>query len=256
MGDEMKRRRLNRIFAPDGRAVVVAMDHTMVFGMRTAGLEHPSEVIRAVVSGGADALLLPYGTARHAADALGRAGLILRVDHTLPSARWSVEAALRLGADAVCAMGFPGDPESPHSTVYLNELGVLCDRWGLPLMAEMIPGGFAAREQHTPEGIAQAARIGAEAGADFIKTLYTGDPDTFRQVVENCYVPILILGGPRVEDERGLLQMIHEALEAGARGVAMGRNIWGHPSPARMTAAIAALVHGGASVEAAMRELR
>jgi DhnA family fructose-bisphosphate aldolase class Ia len=92
-------------------------------------------------------------------------------------------------------------------------------------------------------------------GADFIKTFYTGKPDSFRTVLQNATVPVVVLGGERASDAREVLSQIHEAMQAGASGVAVGRNIWLHESPAKMTAAIAAVVHGGASVDEAMRAL-
>jgi DhnA family fructose-bisphosphate aldolase class Ia len=75
-------------------------------------------------------------------------------------------------------------------------------------------------------------------------------------VLDNATLPVVVLGGERDSDERALLMGIHAAMRAGASGAAIGRNIWGHASPARMTAAIAAIVHGGASVEQAVQTLR
>ena len=67
--------------------------------------------------------------------------------------------------------------------------------------------------------------------------------------------PVVILGGPERSDDRGVLQGIHDAMNAGAIGVAIGRNIWNRERPAHMVAALGAIIHGGASVESAMREL-
>ncbi len=78
-----------------------------------------------------------------------------------------------------------------------------------------------------------AARAGAELGADIIKTNYTGDPDTFRHVVEGCPVPVVIAGGPKTETDLEFLQMIEGAIEAGARGVDIGRNVFQAEDPTR-----------------------
>jgi DhnA family fructose-bisphosphate aldolase class Ia len=166
-----------------------------------------------------------------------------------------VESALRLGADAlkVIATPFTGNRENLANC---ERLGLECAAWGMPYLVETIPGTFAAGpEMRTVEKIAAGARIGAEMGADFIKTFYTGSPDSFQTVLQNATVPVIVLGGERANNAREVLTQIHEAMQAGASGVAVGRNIWGHEYPAKMTAAIAAIVHGGASVDEAMREL-
>ena len=97
--------------------------------------------------------------------------------------------------------------------------------------------------------------IGAELGVDFIKTTYSGDPASFRAVCEQVYVPIVVLGGSKSKDPRDLLDGIHGAMQAGASGVAVGRNIWRYPEPVKMTAAIAAIIHDGATVDTALEHL-
>ncbi len=117
-------------------------------------------------------------------------------------------------------------------------------------MAEVIPGGFrAGTAARTPEKIAAGARVAMEAGADVVKTFYTGDPESFRTVTRNCPIPILALGGERAANDRELLQNVRDALDAGAVGVAIGRNIWGHAQPEQITRALAAVIHANASVD-------
>jgi DhnA family fructose-bisphosphate aldolase class Ia len=124
----------------------------------------------------------------------------------------------------------------------------------MPLLVETVPGGFeAGPEMRTPEKIAAAARIGVEMGADFIKTFFT--TERFDVVTHNVPVPIVILGGEKAASERDLLESVKKAMDAGAKGVAIGRNIWQHAHPDRITAAIAAIVHGNATVEQALKEL-
>ncbi len=255
--------RMNRIFGPDGRAVVVAMDHGNTMGA-LPGLEDPSAVIDRVVAGGADAIMTTLGVATRFGERLWRAGLILRIDGGRsplggPDAGlrrlFSVEAAVRAGADAVACMGFPGSSQEAATLTTLAEVAGECQLWQVPLLAEMIPGGFESPDGRNTERVRLAVRIGAELGADIIKTYYTGDPVGFRVVVTACFVPILVLGGPRTARDRDVLQWVHDAIASGARGVAIGRNIWQHPHPQRMVAALAALVHAGASVERAAQEL-
>jgi DhnA family fructose-bisphosphate aldolase class Ia len=256
-----KTRRLSRIFKSNGCAVIVAMDHGAYFGAQP-GLERPHEIIRQVVAGGADAVMTTLGIAQACAEELAPAALILRVDggvSKLGTRAWrgelilDVETAVRLGADGVVAMGFPGSENENRNLHDLASLSEQCLEWGLPLMAEMLPRGFEggddAREAET---IMHATRIGAELGADIIKTQYTGTVESIEKVVRSCFVPTVILGGPKMEDDKATLCTVREALTAGARGVAMGRNIWNHKHPQQITAAIAAIVHHNASVEEAL----
>ena len=256
--------RLNHIFRENGKTLIVAMDHASVFGTMP-GLEKPGEVIRQVRRGGADAILTTYGVGKRFVKEIGDMGLILRVDggHSALAPEWGplrlvygVQDALRLGADAVGTMGMPGSQFQAQTLPYLSELIGQSAEWNMPVLAEMLPGGFEDPETlWTPENVADACRIGAELGADIIKTTYTGDVDSFARIVEQVYVPIVVLGGSKSDDPRDLLEMIHGAMQAGACGVACGRNIYQSQDPAKMVQAIAAIIHRGATVDAALELL-
>jgi len=253
----MLTRRLSRIFCPDGRAFIVALDHGLTDGP-LPGLGDIGQTLAAVAAGGADAVLASYGTALRFAAALAPVGLILRMDggntaigSGAPAGQfYTVADALRVGADAVVVSGFPGTPQEEMSLRHMAETITEAHRWGMPVMGEMAPGGFdSGPEFHTTERTALAARVAAELGADWLKLPYAED---FQRVVQTCYVPITILGGLKSGSERALLETIHQALQAGAAGVAMGRNIFQAQDPAAMTRAVAALIHGGASVDEAL----
>jgi DhnA family fructose-bisphosphate aldolase class Ia len=251
-------RRLNRIFRPSGRTLIVAMDHGLIDGP-CPGLENPADTLARIVAGGADAVLTSYGVARRFARELASLGLILRVDGGVTSLGgadspgallYTVEDALRLGADALALNGFPG---SPHETASLEHLASAIRQahpWGMAVMAEMVPGGFDSPPQwRTVEKIALSVRVAAELGADFVKTPYAPG---FVAVTGTCYVPVVILGGAKRGNERAMLADIRAAIEAGAVGVAIGRNIFQAGDPAAMTAAVAAIVHEDATVDQAM----
>jgi DhnA family fructose-bisphosphate aldolase class Ia len=246
------KRRMHHLFARDGRAVMVAMDHARLGNTR--GLEHPRELVARVVAGGADAVLTTPGFARAVADVLGGTGLIVALDSEGPIGDYGAEQALRLGADAVELKVFPGSP-TESKLADLRKLSAHCAEWNLPLLAEPIPVSFQEVSAHTVENVAKAARIGAEAGADFVKVHYVGTPEEYRTVTDQCYVPLLVLGGAPSGDARSALQMAADALSAGARGVVFGRHVITHERPDRMVGALAELVHGGATVDAAAREL-
>ena len=114
----------------------------------------------------------------------------------------------------------------------------------------MVPGGFdSGPEFRSAESIAIAARVAAELGADWVKIPYAAN---FEQVTETCYVPVVILGGAKKGSELTMLETINDALQAGASGVAIGRNIFQADDPAAMTAAVAALLHDNASIDQAV----
>jgi DhnA family fructose-bisphosphate aldolase class Ia len=250
------KRRIQHLFREDGRTLIVAMDHAAFSDRPLPGLSHPGEIIKKVVCGGADAVMTTFGTACHFSEELAKCGLILTIRHDDPSVEEAVHAALAAGADAIKRMIYPWLDSDPYSVTYGFRTGDICMRWQLPFLAEVVPGGFqAGPELRTPEKIAAGARIGAECGADMVKTFYPGSPGGLRVVVENCYVPVVVLGGPRMDNERDLLEVVRGTMEGGGRGVAMGNNIWRHSHPDKLVAAIATIIHDGATVDQAMSKL-
>ena len=245
----MTTRRLRQIFQHDGRALIVEMDHGLIDGP-CAGLEQPAATIAKIAAGGADAVLTSYGVATRFAAELAGLGLILRVDGGATSLGggggqgatfFGVEEALRLGVDAVAVSAFPGSPVEVESLERLAHVITAAHKWGLPVMAEMVPGGFdSPPDKRTPHAIALAVRVAAELGADFVKTPYCAG---FAQVIAGCYVPVVVLGGAKRGNEASMLSDVAAAIQAGGAGVAIGRNIFQADDPAAMTAAVARVVH-------------
>ena len=231
---------MRRLFQADGRLLLVAMDHAGFMGP-THGLD--LQTMASVVGAGADAVMTTFGTARRASlapEVLRRAALVLSLDVHASEPEEQVLSALRLGADSVKVLAVSGDRAQWSA---LERYALMCDRWGVPFQAEVIPGGFDKPDLHTPQNIATVCRQAAEMGADYVKTLYTGDPESMRRVVEGATVPVIILGGARAADDDCLVRQVDEALAAGVAGIAFGRNIWGHPDPAAITARLAEVVH-------------
>jgi len=259
---ELLGRRFHRLFGADGRSVVIAMDHGITDGA-VAGFENPEKVLAQVIAGGADAILTSIGIARHFSKQLKDTGLMIRCDGaTSPFLEHpreliiGVDGILATGADAAAAMYFPGIGNGHHSTAYFPRLAAEAHRWNIPVMAEALPYGF---EEHPAaravEPVADTCRMAAENGADIVKTLYTGECEGFRKVIRSCYVPVLVLGGPKTHSDRDFLISIRGALEAGAAGVVIGRNVWQAASPTAMTQALVALVHHDVSVDDALHIL-
>jgi DhnA family fructose-bisphosphate aldolase class Ia len=245
------KRRMHRLLREDGRILIVAMDHTGFMDSPVEGLVRYADTCRAVVPAGADAFLAPIGSIIRYGDAIGPAAAIASVDTTPPFLEVAVERALAVGADAVKSMVYPfAEDESVHRA---QRLAADAAKVGLPYIAEPIPGGFSRNDMRSPDIIAAGARIAAETGADLIKTFYTGDPESMRKVVEYAMVPVVILGGSKKDSLRELYQQVYDAvIVAGCAGVAIGNNIWRDPDPAAVTRGLAAIIHGGKSVDEAL----
>lgn len=251
-------RRMNRIYRPDGRTVIVALDHGLLDGP-CEGFERPGDTINAVVEGGADAILTSYGIAKRFTSELGRVGLIVRSDGAstnlgTPSTGsagqfFDPEDALRVGADAMVVTALPGSDKEDETLQCLARTIAVAHRWEMPVLGEMVPGGFdSPPELRGQAAIAMAARLGAELGADFIKAPYC---EGYEAVTAATFAPVVILGGSK-GSEADMLRNIKDSLDAGATGVAIGRNVFQSDDPTAMTAAIVALVHDNASVKNAV----
>jgi len=250
----MVTRRMNRIFRNDGRTLIFAMEHAGIFGPMK-GLDKPGETIARVISGGVDAIMTSYGIARHFNREISPVGLILRsdgastiLDQDVPASVWfGVEEALRLGTDALCISTYPGDHKEIATLNNLAETTRRAHEWGLPIQAELVPFGMGSSvEQRSLENIRLAARLGIELGRDWVKTPYV---DGFEKITEACYKPVVIMGGKKRAGELDILYEMRKAMDGGAAGGTIGRNIFQSDHPEGMARALAAIIHKDASVE-------
>ncbi|MDC7232429.1 MAG: fructose-bisphosphate aldolase [Spirochaetales bacterium] len=255
-------RRLGNIFKKDGKSVIVAMDHGLGLNV-LPGMQDTEKILNDVTQAGADAVLCGYGMARRFETALKGTGLILRVDGANSSLSdfptgnkfLDYKAALREGADCLACMGFPGAVNEIDTLKAISEMSSDAHSWGMPVLSEMLPGGFGAEPPKTVETVGLAARIGAELGADIIKTSFVGTVPEFRSIVEGCFRPVVVLGGAQVKNLQDLFIVIEKSMEAGASGVAIGRNVWTHPEPGAVTAGLVEIVHGGKTASEAEKVL-
>ena len=238
--------------------MIIALDHGLIDGP-CPGFERPAETISAIVAGGPDAILTSYGIAQHFADELEGVAVILRSDGSVSNLNWDstgsvgrffgVEDALRVGADALAVTAFPGSPSEAATLHNLARTIGEAHSVDMPVMAEMVPGGFDAPvELRGTDAVAFAARLGSELGADLIKAPYC---ENFAQVTFSTFAPVVILGGSK-GSEAATLSNIRAAVDNGAAGVAMGRNVFQSDNPTAMTRAVVAVVHADASVEEAL----
>jgi predicted phospho-2-dehydro-3-deoxyheptonate aldolase len=255
-----KTRRLRRIMQQDNRTVIVPMDHGVTIGP-IQGITNMQEIATKLVKGKADAILVHKGIAKRIDT--GQAGLIVMLSgmsNLSPNLNakvqvCSVQEAIRIGADAVSVHVNVGAQDEDKMLQNLGKVSEECDIFGLPLLAMMYPRGPKIQNEHSPEVVAHAARIGAELGADIIKTNYTGDIETFKTVVEGCPVPVVIAGGPKCKSNQEVLQTTFDSLKAGAAGLSIGRNVFQCENPTQILKALSAIVHENASVEQGLKIL-
>ncbi len=253
--------RMERIVVrKSGRSVIVPMDHGVTLGP-IRGLEDMQRAVNAVAEGGANAVLVHKGIVIAGHRGYGKdIGLIIHLsastslgpDPLNKVTVATVEEAMRLGADAVSMHVNVGAENEADMLVELGETAMICEEWGIPFLAMMYPRGEKVKNEHDVEVVKHVARIGAELGADIIKTNYTGDPETFKEVVRGCPVPVIIAGGPKANTDAEVLKMVEDAVASGAAGVSIGRNVFQHDNPANMTIAISKVVHEGVSADEAM----
>jgi fructose-bisphosphate aldolase, class I len=247
-----------------GRAVIVPMDHGVTVGP-IDGLIDMKSTVNQVASGGANAILIHKGLVQGGHRRRGKdVGLIVHLSGStalspFPNAKTlvcTVEEAIKLGADAVSVHINLGNGSEREMLSDLGRVSRTAHEWGMPLLAMMYPRGEKITDEYDVRVIKHAARLGAELGADIIKVSYTGAVETFREVVLGCPVPVLIAGGPKMDSDRDILEMVKGAVEAGGAGVSMGRNIFQHRDPSRMVGAISLIVHENSSVEEALSFLQ
>ena len=246
------------------RTVIAPMDHGVSIGP-VKGIVHMSETIENISLGGANAVLMHKGIVGQGHRGYGKdLGLIVHLSASTslspdPNNKvlvTSVEKAIQLGADAVSVHVNIGSQTEPEMLMELGEVAETCSQWGIPILAMMYPRGEKIKDEHDVEMVKHAARVGSELGVDIVKTNYTGDPDSFREVVEGALVPVVIAGGPKVETDRELLEMVKDSLEVGGAGVAFGRNLFQAKSPGKITKAISEVVHNEMDVDEALNILK
>lgn len=247
-----KKIRLERILdRKSEHTVIVPMDHGVTVGP-IKGLEDLPKAVDDVARGGADAVLMHKGMVQYGHRGYGMdIGLIIHLsggtslgpDPNNKVLVCTVKEAVRLGADAVSVHINVG---AENESQMLRDLGATakeCLEYGMPLLAMMYPRGKDIKSEHDAKYVKHAARVGAELGADIIKTVYTGDKKSFREVVEGCPAPIVIAGGPKIDSEQALLKMIEDAMACGAAGVSIGRNVFQAEDRVELTRKICGIVH-------------
>jgi fructose-bisphosphate aldolase / 2-amino-3,7-dideoxy-D-threo-hept-6-ulosonate synthase len=235
--------RLNRILK-NGKMLCIPMDHGISSGPLD-GIRDITKFIYDIEKSGLSCILLNKGIIKILPRPIN-IGLIAHMSASTslgpdPNKKvllGSVKEAIRLGADAVSVHINIGSQEEPMMLYSLGLIADECNKWSIPLIAMMYPRGENIKNPHDVSIISHAARIGAEAGADIVKTIYTGNTDTFKEVVKSCPVPIVIAGGPKSNTNKDILELCHGAIQAGSIGITFGRNIFTHRNPKKLIKAL------------------
>lgn len=245
--------RLSQIIKPDtGRTVMLAVDHGYFLGP-TSGLENPRKTI-ALLLPYADSLMLTRGILRTSVDPKFSKPVILRVsggssilkELSNEEITTSIEEAIRLNVSAVTCSIFVGAEYEKQTLMNLSNLVNEAKPYGIPVLAVTAVGKDMIRDARY---LALSCRIAAELGADFVKTYYCRD---FDQVAGGCPVPVVVAGGKKTPEREALI-LAHNAVNEGAVGVDMGRNIFQSEDPVSMIRAVRAVVHEKATVDQALK---
>jgi len=255
------RLRLGRLFDRDsGRAFITAFDHGVTQGV-APGAERPFASIEQIVAGRPDGVLLSPGMLERTGALFAHRGApaaLVRCDWILfhpfvndLGERHRIilepERAQALGADAAIMflMIGAGDGELfADNVATVARLAQQAHAVGLPFIVEVVLWGTRIADQRDAARLAWGARMAVELGADAIKTEWTGDVATMRELVASCGAPVLVLGGSKSPDPEVLLQATRDAVAAGVRGVIYGRNVWQHPDPVAVSGQLRAIIHG------------
>lgn len=236
--------RLSQIIKPEtGRTVMLAVDHGYFLGP-TNGLEEPRSTIEPLLPF-ADSLMLTRGILRTSVDASTSVPIVLRVsggnsildeDLSNEGITASIKEAIRLHAAAVALSIYVGSQHEHQTLLNLSHLIDEGQEYGIPVLAVTAVGKDMVRDARY---LGLCCRIAAELGAQMVKTYYC---EGFEEVVRNCPVPVVIAGGKKLP-ERDALQLAFDAVQRGAVGVDMGRNIFQSEFPVPMIRTVRAIVH-------------
>jgi 3-hydroxy-5-phosphonooxypentane-2,4-dione thiolase len=245
--------RMSKIIRPeDNRCVMLAVDHGYFLGP-TERLEVPSNTIKPLLSY-ADSLMLTRGILRTSVNPNNGIPIVLRVsggssivgeDLSNETITTSVEEAIRLNASCLAISIFVGSKYEHQTLSNLAKLVNQGERYGIPVLAVTAVGKEMARDARY---LSLACRIAAELGAHIVKTYYC---ENFEKVIEGCPIPVIIAGGKKLPQEADALELAYNAVQHGAAGVDMGRNIWQSDYPVEMIKAVRAVVHENLNVNEA-----
>jgi len=266
MSSPGKEIRLSRLFdKKSGKIVIITVDHAIAHGIMP-GIRNISQTLAKITAGQPNAVTVHKGLAlkyynmfiKNAVCLICKLSSFSPYDPSYDTYFTEIKEAIKLGADAVACGASIGDKRQNEMLKIISYLSKECDEYGIPLIVHIYPKGDLIKEEdyYKVENIMYAARVAAELGADIVKTWYPESPDTFKQVIEACPVPVVIAGGPYSKDVIQFLSMVKCAINNGAAGVAIGRNVWASKDPTLMVKALKMIVHENKEVQEVINKLK
>jgi fructose-bisphosphate aldolase, class I len=252
------------VFLKNGKSIVLAYDQGLEHGP-SADFDNrnvdPAFIVETASKGGFSGLALQKGVAERYYD--GKVPLILKVNgksnlvkgEPISKQTCSVEYAVALGAKAVGYTIYLG---SAHEAEMFAEFGRIQEEAherGIAAITWVYPRGAAISNDTSKEIVAYAARTALELGADAAKIKYTGDPLSFAWAVRSAgKAKVFMSGGPKAATDDAFLSQVRGAIDAGATGIAVGRNVWQHPEPLKMADLLRQVVFENLQIAAAPKK--
>jgi len=260
MFENMSWGKINRIYQivnqRDDRCLMLAIDHGYFMGP-THGMEIPRQDTLQLITH-IDALMLSPGILTSCIDPHWRGvGWVLRatggnsiLDEDIDNESLILEAeeAVRMNASGVAVSIYVGAEHQHQTLINLSNMINQAAKFNLPVLG-VTAVGKRLSDKREKRYLSLASRMAAEYGADIVKTYYC---EGFEEVVTKCPVPIVVAGGARLNTPRDVLELTYNAIQCGAIGVDMGRNIWQYAYPAAILQAVKAIIHEKASVKEAV----
>lgn len=251
-----KKNRLSKIVMEDGKALMLAIDHGYFMGA-THGMEMPKLQIEKLLPY-IDSLMLSPGILTSQIDSDFNKGIVLRAsggntilerDIDNEGLILTAKNAIKLNASAIAVSIFVGSEHSHQTILNLTDAINDANEYDLPVLG-VTAVGKALKDKKEKRYLTHASRLAAELGADIVKTYYC---EGFEEVVKKTTVPIIVAGGPKLDNYKDVLELCYNSIQCGAIGVDMGRNIWQSDYPEAITAGVAHIIHKNSSVKEALQ---
>jgi DhnA family fructose-bisphosphate aldolase class Ia len=252
---------MGRLFNKEsGRSLVTALDHAVTLGAAPGNID-ALQTLETCIAGNPDAILLGPGLLNKGGHLFAHReapGIIVRCDYILNhpflndlgegyQQICTVEHAAFLGGDAVVMFLMVGAENREMwkaNVAAISRISEDAHRLGMPLIVESVLWGSRIRNQKDPEKLAYGARVAVEIGADIVKTEYSGDASSMRDIIAACPAPVLVLGGAKTSNPDALWAGTRQAIQVGAKGVIYGRNIWQSNDPVGVSRMLREMIHG------------
>ena len=265
----LKEERMQNIFNSEtGRTLMASIDHGLYMGA-VRGIEHPIEVIKEFIECDLDGILFSLGLYKISTEIFKQKKVlskILTLDYILLSkipgiveeifancAFFSVEQAVHWGFDAVkVLLAWGTDRETQIKSIqYIAKIAQECDKLQMPLMIKpfLDNKNIPKEKRKDPKVIIDASRIAVEMGADIIKIPYTGDKDSFAEIVDHSYVPVVIYGVPDMGTMKDLLQATKDSIDVGGKGIVFGMDVWQNNNRKKIIHALRDIIHKNKGID-------